>query len=72
MKVYEISFLFLKSLKVDIGQAVLIDKAYHKEDLLTVWKTETSLLKDEKKLSLSLLTYRVCQVLITKISLLKT
>ena len=50
MKVYEISFLFLKSLKVDIGQAVLIDKAYHKEDLLTVWKIETLFSKDEKKL----------------------
>ena len=42
--------------KFSVDQAVLIDKAYHKEDLLRVWKTETSLPKVSEKFNLSLLT----------------
>ena len=35
--------------KLSQGQAVLIDKAYHKEDLLKVWRTESSLLERGKE-----------------------
>ena len=35
--------------KLSQGQAVLIDKAYHREDLLRVWRTESSLLERSKK-----------------------
>ena len=33
--------------KLSVGQAVLIDKACHKEDLLKVWQVESSTLKTE-------------------------
>ena len=35
--------------KLSVGQAVLIDKAYHREDLLRIWRAESSLLERRKR-----------------------
>ncbi len=41
--------------KLSVGQAVLIDKAYHREDLLRVWRTKSSLSERSKEGRSSLL-----------------
>ena len=42
--------------KLSVGQAVLIDKAYHREDLLRVWRTKSSLSERSKEGRSSLLS----------------
>ena len=42
--------------KLSVGQAVLIDKAYHREDLLSVWRTKSSLSERSKEGRPSLLS----------------